>query len=253
MKTPLKSIKFPSIYVVAGKPVDLPTRMAKCTPDTKSAIEAIATEVAAKGGKLVLSDLFRSYEMQLQAHSDYVAGRKTAYSPPPGGSMHEAGRGMDIDLSKIKIKLSEFWVIAAKYGFFPIIPEPISGVDESWHFDCTGSHRNVYNYYKSGKGTNMKPYTAMAASAILAIGVKVDQFKTKQDEAAIQAGLLRLGKDIGNIDGAIGTKTKTALLSLGITYTTASATLLKVEALLKKTFPGEFEAAATNPGIPPIV
>jgi D-alanyl-D-alanine dipeptidase len=240
MKTPLASIKIPSIYTRSGKPVDLPTRMAKATPDTKKAIFAIAAELEAKGGKLVLSDLFRSYDMQLQAHNDWVGKKKTAYSPPPGGSLHEAGRGMDIDLSKIKVKLSDFWKIAAKYGFLPIIAKPESGVDESWHFDCAGSHRLVYEYYQAGKGKNMKAYTAMAASGILAIGVKVDEFKTKQDEAAIQAGLIRLGFEIGNIDGAIGKKTKTALTSLGINYVDAATTLPKVEVLLKKKYPGEF-------------
>lgn len=240
MNTPLIAIKIPSIYTVNNKPVDLPKRMAVCTPDTKAAIEAIAAELAAKGGKLVLSDLFRSYDMQLQAHNDWVNKRKTAYSPPPGGSMHEAGRGMDIDLSKIKIKLADFWTIAAKYGFLPIIPKPESGVDESWHFDRAGSHRVVYEYYKAGKADNMKPYTAMAASGILAIGVQVDQFKSKQKEAAIQAALIRLGDDIGNIDGAIGKRTKAALTARGITYTDAATTLPKVETLLKKVFPGEF-------------
>jgi hypothetical protein len=240
MAAPLIPIKIQSIYLKNGLPVDLPTRMAKCSPDTKTAIEGISAEVAAKGGRLVLSDLFRSYDMQLQAYNDYITGEKSAYSPPPGGSMHEAGRGMDIDLSKIKVSLADFWKIAAKYGFLPIIAAPVSSEDEAWHFDCAGSHRIVYDYYKAGKGTNFKPYKAMAASGILAIGVRVDDFKTKQKEAAIQAGLIRLGQTLGNIDGAIGNKTLTALRAVGITHVDAASTLLAVEGLLKAKFPGEF-------------
>jgi hypothetical protein len=246
MSTPLIKITIPSIYKVNGVPVNLPTRMAKCTPDTRIAIEGIAKDLAAKGGRLVLSDLFRSYDMQLQAHNDWLTGRKSAYSPPPGGSMHEAGRGMDIDLSAIKIPLADFWKIAAKWGFLPIISQAISSQDEAWHFDCGGSHRVVYKYYQDGKGTNMKPYTAMAASGILAIGVRVDQFKTKQKDAAIQAGLIRLGHVIGNIDGAIGPKTRAALTKIGITHTDAATTLLKVEEVLRKKFPGEFHQSVPH-------
>lgn len=241
MKTPLNKIDFPSIYKDGtGKGLNLPTRMAKCTPDTKRAIMAIAKDLEAAGGKLVLSDLFRSYDMQLQAHNDYVTKKKKAYSPPPGGSLHEAGRGMDIDLSAIKIPLKDFWVIAAKYGFYPIIAEPNPKTSEAWHFDCQGSHRLVYEYYKAGKATNMKPYTAMAASGILAIGVRVDQFKTRQREAAIQAGLIRLGYDIGGIDGDIGPNTHNALKKAKIMSGDVASVLESVEALLQKKYPGEF-------------
>jgi D-alanyl-D-alanine dipeptidase len=241
MKTPLNKIDFPSIYKDGtGNTIALPGKMARCTPDTKKAIMAIATDLAAAGGKLVLSDLFRSYDMQLQAHNDYVTKKKKAYSPPPGGSLHEAGRGMDIDLSKIKISLKDFWVIAAKYGFYPIIAEPNSKASEAWHFDCQGSHRIVYDYYKAGKGKNMAPYAAMAASGILAIGVKVDSFKTRQREAAIQAGLIRLGHDIGSLDGDIGPKTQAALKKAKITSGDPASVLESVESLLQKKFPGEF-------------
>ena len=61
-------------------------------------------DLTALGNNLRLSDLFRTYEMQRQVNLDYVEGRKHAYSPPPGGSMHEAGRAMDIDLSSMGVK-----------------------------------------------------------------------------------------------------------------------------------------------------
>ena len=59
----------------------------------------IRDELQAQGGKLELSDLFRSYDMQLQAHLDYTSGKKKAFSPPPGSSMHESGRAFDVDLA----------------------------------------------------------------------------------------------------------------------------------------------------------
>lgn len=82
--------------------------MAKCTPDTAVALQGIVDDLRAMGHNLRLSDLFRSYEMQRQAHLDSVEKRKKAFSPPPGGSMHEAGRAMDIDLSSMGVPLKQF-------------------------------------------------------------------------------------------------------------------------------------------------
>lgn len=240
MKTPLIATKLPSIYKKNGTRLNLPERMAKTTPDTINAINSISTELKAVGGELYLSDLFRSYDMQQQAHNDYVSGKKKAYSPPPGGSMHEAGRAFDLDLEAIKVPLSKFWEIAKKYGVYPIINTPNSSLNEAWHFDCVGSHNKVYQYYATGKATNMKPYQAMAASAILAIGIEVDMFKSKRVEASIQSSLIRLGYDIGSIDGVIGEKTKTALKQAGVNSLNLETILLDLENLLQQQYPQEF-------------
>ena len=240
MKTPLPDIEILSIYKKNGTRILLPKRMAKCTPDTKKALLAIGEAVKERGGRLYLSDLFRSYDMQLQSHLDWKSGRKTAFSPPPGGSLHEAGRSCDLDLKSLDMPLAEFWPIAREAGMFPIISKPDAGKDEAWHFDCRGSHQKVYEYYKAGKGTNMKAYTAMAASGILAIGVKVDQFGNRQAAAAIQAGLIRLGHELGNLDGSIGAKTRAALESAGITAADESAILSEIEDRLQREFPGEY-------------
>ncbi len=243
MSTPLQPIDFLSIYKVNNAKAALPSRMALCTPDTSANIFAVDSELSNTDGKLILSDLFRSYEMQLQSHNDYVSGRKSAFSPAPGGSMHEAGRAMDIDLDSIGISLKDFWTVAGNNGFTPIISEPKAGVSESWHFDCRGSHQLVYDYYKSQKGTNFKPYTAMAKSAILSIDVKVDSFGANQKQAQLQSGLIRLEKELGNIDGAIGAKTQKAVEELGITFDAndIDSMLAAVENLLKAKFTEEYE------------
>lgn len=243
MKTAVLPIDIISIYKNSfGDCVPLPSRMALCTSDTYTAISNISAAVSEKGGKLILSDLFRSYDMQAQSHQDYISGRKKAFSPPPGGSFHEAGRAFDIDLDSIKIKLSEFWAIAAQFGVQPIIKEPKINVSEAWHFDCRGSHQIVYDYYCEGKGTNFKPYTAAAASAILSIGVKVDIFRTNQIQAAMQSGIIRLGKEIGNIDGQIGRRTQNALEELGVAFEidNPAKMLLEVENMVQQKFPSEF-------------
>lgn len=157
MSTPLIELVVTSIYKnTLGERLPLPRRMAQCTADMGAAIRALSAELADKAGDLFLSDLFRSYDMQLQSHLDFVKGKKTAFSPAPGGSMHEAGRALDLDLDSLGIELSEFWDLARARGLSPIIDTPKAGVSESWHFDCRGSHQIVYDYYRTGKGTNFE-------------------------------------------------------------------------------------------------
>jgi len=145
--TPLVPIDVASIYNKGP----LPSRTAKCTPDTAATIQAVVDDLRGLGHELRLSDLFRSREMQQQAHLDFTEGRKTAFSPPPGGSMREAGREMDIDLSSIGVPLNQFWEIARSHGFSPIVDSPDPSRSEAWHFGCRGSHDVVHQYVKQGK------------------------------------------------------------------------------------------------------
>lgn len=242
MHTPLVTVVIESIYKnKSGATVMLPDYMAKATPDMAGSIYALASEVASLGGKLVLSDLFRSHDMQLQAHLDYINGKKKAYSPPPGGSFHEAGRAMDIELGKTGMPLANFWLLAKKYNIVPIISSPDIHKNEAWHFECRGSHQTVINYYQNKFGNNFPdPYMAGAASAILAANIPVDFFGSQQKEAQLQALLIRLGENIGNIDGVIGGKTQAALAGLKLNGASLSDTLNAVENLAQQTFPEEY-------------
>ena len=244
MKSPLVSIFIRSIYEDKyGLYVPLPKKQALCTPDTYHAITGLETALAKKGGKLALSDLFRTYEMQSRAYLDYIACRKKAFSPAPGGSFHEAGRAFDLDLGAIHIPLEELWVMAAKFGITPVITKPDPGLSEAWHFERRGSHQVIYNYYNAREASrNLTPYLAAAASAIMAIGVNVHIFHTRQLEASIQSCLIRLGKDIGNMDGIVGKKTKAALKELKVKYEDNKKMdiLIDLETLVCDKFPGEF-------------
>jgi hypothetical protein len=231
--TPLVAVKVASIY----KSAPLPQRMARATPDTAAALDKVVRDLRAIGHDLRLSDMFRSYEMQWQAHQDYATGKKRAYSPPPGGSMHEGGRAMDIDLSSMGVPLRRFWEIAKAHGFFPIIDKPEPSRSEAWHFDCRGSHAAIYEYVRSGKaGAVMPPYTQMAASAISAIGIQLDAVQD-QDAAFLQSALIRLGFNPGRIDGVLGDRTRGALKDAGAAGDDPAGVLC---ALLKKKFPLEF-------------
>ena len=241
MSTRLVDIRMVSIYERKGRRVLLPSRMARCTPDTKQAILKVKLEVEAVGGALYLSDLFRSYDMQLQAHLDFKSGKKKAYSPPPGGSMHEAGRALDLDLRALDMPLGAFWTIAAKHGLTPIIASPDPKAKEAWHFDCRGSHTLIYAYYSQNKGTNFSsPYRAMATSAIVSAGIKVDQLRGKEEAAYIQSGLIRLGHEIGNIDGDIGPRTRRALTEVHLDGGAMADVTTAIDLLLQEKFPAEF-------------
>jgi hypothetical protein len=240
MKTPLIKVEILSIYTLHGERVLLPARLALVTPDMHRAITGIEKDIIQKGGRLVLSDLYRSYDMQMQAYLDHRNGKKSAYSPPPGGSMHESGRAFDLSLEDIKISLSDFWKMAKPYGIKPIISSPDKRKNEAWHFDCRGSHGIVYDYYAKGKGTNMKPYEAMAASGILAVGQKVDRFGEKQAEAYFQSCLVRLGYQLGNVDGLIGRKTKKAVKDAGIDGHDITESISIVEDKLQEKYPEEY-------------
>lgn len=244
MKSPLISIFIRSIYEDRnGVFIPLPKKLALCTPDTYHAIIGFETALAKKGGKLALSDLFRTYEMQSRAYVDYITGRKKAFSPPPGGSFHEAGRAFDLDLSVIHISLEELWPIAAKFGLTPVTAQPDPKLSEAWHFERRGSHQLVYNYYNARETSrNLSPYLAAAASAILAVGINVNIFHARQIEASIQSCLIRLGKNIGNMDGLVGKKTKAALKGLGFKYedNKKMELLIELEELVRIKFPGEF-------------
>lgn len=250
MSAPLVSVQVMSIYTRAGDRVLLPARMAFATPDMQMALQRIGADVRDHGGAFFLSDLYRSYDMQLQAHMDYVTGKKKAFSPAPGASMHEAGRAFDVDLDSLRMDLSAFWKIVERHLVVPIIDTPTSGKSESWHFECRGSHQRVYDYYKAGKGKNFSsPAAAMAASAIVATGVKVDKFGTHLQAAQIQSALIRLGSDIGNLDGDIGPRTLDALEKLHLHDVPADQQLAAVELLLQKQFAAEYFEATPDHGL----
>ncbi len=151
-----------------NKQLILPSRMAWCVPAMKEAMYALREELRSRGADLVLSDLYRSSDMQSAAHRRYMAAREEweikgkigappKYSPPSGGSFHEAGRAMDVDLRALlplasgnwaKV-LDEFWPVAKKYGFRPIIDQPNEGQNESWHFDLWGA--DLQAKYEEGR------------------------------------------------------------------------------------------------------
>ena len=241
MTAPLRTVHIMSIYKSGGVPVPVPTRMAFATPDMKAALAQIGEQVAHRNGRFVLSDLYRSYDMQLQAHLDYKSGKKRAFSPPPGGSMHEAGRAFDVDVEALRMPLAEFWDLCRPFGVVPIIAQPDKGASECWHFECRGSHQRVHDYYKERLGKNFRsPAAAMAASAIICTGVNVDAFSNDSTAAQIQSAVIRLGGIIGNLDGEVGPKSRAALEQLGVGALEPREQLRQLHLQLQEKYPAEY-------------
>jgi peptidoglycan hydrolase-like protein with peptidoglycan-binding domain len=82
----------------------------------------------------------------------------------------------------------------------------------------------------------LAPYTQMAQSAIVAIGVKLDVIPA-QDVAFLQAGLIRLGFDPGRIDGVQGNRTMRALQAAGADL---SDPITWLSEALRAKFPAEY-------------
>lgn len=188
------------------------------TPDTFDAAKKLEKEIRKAGGNFVLNTVFRSWAKQqslVDLHTKDPSHH--AFAAPPGGSYHQAGRALDINLNVLNFPdlpksqwLSKLWTIAISLGFRPIIATPNMEAEEAWHFDYIGFWKNVHD--KMGNAIS-------AQCAILDVGNWNPQTPTEQTRNMfIQAQLLRLGcYEIGNIDGIIGSKSLQAIKDLGIT------------------------------------
>jgi len=132
--TGVKRVQLPGIYP-KGSP--LPERMSLLCTTAALSIARACRHILDEGGSLFLSDCFRSRNEQLKAHKDWLEGRKTAYSPPPGFSVHEAARAIDIDTADTIIGHGKVREILVEHGWTPITSRLYGA--ESWHYEFRGS------------------------------------------------------------------------------------------------------------------
>lgn len=201
---------------------DLPA--GRAPQDVADALAALCAECP----WLRVTELWRSYDAQAQARARYEAwdraGRpargsagwdgarmKDAFVAAPGRSMHNAGRAIDVWVDTLAKHygpddyLDEFWAVARRHGFVPVIDEPREGASESWHFD----HPGPWRYVRSARG-----YETMALCAALVVGEAGAGVQTTA--RVVQAHLLRLGDDVGHPDGLVGPRTRAALERRGL-------------------------------------
>jgi hypothetical protein len=187
------------------------------TPDMLEALNKLAKFVKDEDGEFYITDLYRDWKVQQQGHDDYVSGKRKAFMAPPGKSFHNAGRAVDVSIHELNFKgakpaqwLRTLWDIAIPIGFRAIIAKPDMKASEAWHLELPG--RDWEKAY--GKISNSE----VAKCCVLDAGCwdpneKADTVK----KMFLQSQLIRLGYyEIGEVDGAIGSKTLAVLKKLGI-------------------------------------
>jgi hypothetical protein len=170
--------------------------MAWLQPHAAAALMELMQKLETAGGKLYLSDCFRSSLDQAKAHIDYLSfccgnsGQighliskfpelksykprpKRAFSPPPGGSFHEAGLAIDIDASfaRLGVDQNRFAEIAWDCGWRDIVHKNFGNpklvdVREEWHWECLGPRWSEF-FASQDKVAPMTAYKATAFAAI---------------------------------------------------------------------------------------
>lgn len=198
-------VEVPSFYCSPKGSKPLPPRMALLYKPAALALDAAMIEIAAAGGHLFITDMFRSREDQEKAHQDYLSGRKKAYSPPPGGSMHEAGRAIDIDPDDTIIGLAKVKTILAKHGWIGIADKG----SECWHHDWRGPDGEAA--YRQG-GAGMSRYRAMARRCIEAIQNPSTDVTSVNRVVEIQKLLNQIWPGLLAEDGIYGPRTRDAVI-----------------------------------------
>lgn len=186
------------------------------TPDMAEGLRKLEESVRLEGGTFLVIDLFRDWETQAENRKSYETGKKAAFVAKPGGSFHNAGRAIDIQVKELNFSdinkdqwLKKFWDLAIPLGFRPIIRIPELGVSECWHFDFPGDDwKTAYDALS---------YSEVAKCATLDVGEwDSTENKSKIQRMFVQSQLIRLGHyQIGKVDGIFGTKTNTVLNVLG--------------------------------------
>lgn len=194
-------VRVPGIYGTKGDP--LPRRMARLVRPAALALQKVYDDVVSEGGHLFLSDMFRSAADQQKAHEDWKTGRKTAFSPPAGGSVHESGRAIDIDAFDTGIGHKRVRELLNRHGWVCIV-ETLTGA-ECWHYEF----RQQFEQVREKQG-----YPAMARAMIEAIGNSVGTTASSAaagDVRWLQESLnLLLGTTI-TVDGTFEETTRSAV------------------------------------------
>ncbi len=121
-------------YKVKGQYVMLPDYMAWIANDLVQSFENLKQDLYKHyGATLILTDLGRTYEMQLSA---YLKKGKDLVCDPKKGSWHMAGRAFDVVLKEVLKHLTydQFREVCAGHGWYTIISVNDKNDNEAWHF-----------------------------------------------------------------------------------------------------------------------
>lgn len=195
-------VRVPGIYGRKGDP--LPMRMCRLVLPAAQALDRVFQSVAAEGGHLYVSDMFRSAKEQQKAHEDWKTGRKSAFSPPSCSSVHEAARAVDIDPFDTGIGHARVRQILNQEGWIHIV-ETLTGA-ECWHYEF---RQEKWEDFRKANG-----YTAMARAMKEEIGNLVRLEKAEAVEKEVRWLQEALNQVLGTMlvaDGLYGEETRRAV------------------------------------------
>jgi hypothetical protein len=203
----LNLVSVPNVLGIYGATKDVfPAKMARLHPDAAAAFLAAEKGL---GVRLRVSDMFRTAEQSLQARA------QKAGVQPPGWSLHNYGVAIDIDtdamLKSTKLAKPALDKEMEKYGWFCHRKDGKRGM-EDWH----------YNYF--GVGEAAAPFLkACASSTNTSAGgdakiLSLYKDALTLDAKEVQECLAHLKLYSGEIDGAIGPRSKEALMAFQRTW-----------------------------------
>lgn len=209
----------------------LPKRLALLAEDAAAALSRAQLSFETKNALFRLTDAYRDPNEQARAHNDWRTGKKKAYSPPAGYSMHEAGRAIDVDLAVLihlasvpkgytMMPENEVRDLLQNHGWVPIAnqgnPHKVD-VKESWHFEFRGQFRKTYNEELSRTKDHSKAYRAMAKAAIADVRSGATVLILKRGSKGQEVRLLQEALHVP-IDGVFGEKTEAAVIKFQVSH-----------------------------------
>jgi hypothetical protein len=214
--------------------------------------------IAAGGEPVRVTDAFRDSVLQAGARAKYDAwvgagkptpggagwtsNMSTAYAAKPGQSNHAWGGAVDIDVGALfhpttgrgtNATLEMWWKVCAEFGWAPIISQPRASQSEAWHFDHLGPLAKMRESYAAVGERDIYTHVARAGAALAGA---LPLPRAAADWAYVQARLAICCAPMkgmpGEIDGALGPRTRQALADVGVPEGTTRFGALAVVAAL---------------------
>ena len=91
-------------------------------------------EARAEGIDVRLSDVLRTREQQAAARARWERG-EGPFALPPGQSLHERGRAVDVDVDALGDDYQRWVSIMARHGWHQVKGGLLRGDEEAWHFE----------------------------------------------------------------------------------------------------------------------
>lgn len=91
-------------------------------------------QAVAEGIDVRLSDVLRTRKQQAAARLRWKRG-EGPFALPPGESLHELGRAVDVDVDALGEDYHRWVAIAARHGWRQVKAGLLRGDEEAWHFE----------------------------------------------------------------------------------------------------------------------